>query len=114
MATLAQPLAQSIIKLSKLVKEARQLGCEIFLDTINAIAAKKQLKRVFDIVTDMELDHELKLKVVTRLTNKSATTWWDNLKLQSTTPVTWDLFVQKLNEQYYTYFHKDQKRQEFF
>ena len=41
MTTLAQPSAQSVIKLFNLVKEARQLGCEIFLDTINAIAAKK-------------------------------------------------------------------------
>ena len=62
----------------------------------------------------MELDDELKLKVVTRLIDKSAATWQDNLKLKSTTSVTWVLFVQEFNEQYYTYCYRDQKRQEFF
>ena len=62
----------------------------------------------------MELDDEFKLKVATRLIDKSTATWWDNLKLRSTTLVTWDLFVQEFNEKYYTHFHKDQKRQEFF
>ena len=28
--------------------------------------------------------------------------------------MTWNLFVQEFNEQYYIHFHKDQKRQEFF
>ena len=62
----------------------------------------------------MKLDDELKLRGATKLINKSATTWWDNLKLRSTAPVTWNLFLQEFNEQYYTHFHKDQKRQEFF
>ena len=53
----------------------------------------------------MELDDELKLKVATRLIDKNVTTWWDNLKLKSTVPVTWNLFVQEFNEQYYTHFH---------
>ena len=108
------PSAQPIIKLSKLVKEARQLGCETFLGTVDAVAAKNQLKRVFDTLTDMELDDELKLRVATRLIDKSAAMWWDNLKLRSTALVTWDYFVHELNEQYYTHFHRDQKRQEFF
>ena len=28
--------------------------------------------------------------------------------------MTWKYFVQEFNEQYYTHFHEDQKRQEFF
>ena len=62
----------------------------------------------------MELDDELKLRVVTRLIDNSSTTWWDDLKLRSTALVTWDFFVQEFNEQYYTHFHKHQKMQEFF
>ena len=62
----------------------------------------------------MELDNELKLKVATRLIDKSAATWWDNLKLRVSTPIIWNLFVQKFIEQFYTRFHRDQKRQEFF
>ena len=58
----------------------------------------------------MELDDELKLRVATRLMNKNAATWWDNLKLCSTTLVT-ELFIPKFNKQYYTHFHRDKKRQ---
>ena len=114
MATFAQPPAQPIVKLSKLVKEARELGCETFSSTVDIFAVNNLLKRGSDTLTDMELDDELKLRVATRLIDKSATNWWDNLKLRSTAPVAWDLFVQEFNEQYYTHFHQDQKRQEFF
>ena len=103
--TFAQPPTQSIVKLSKLVKKARQLRCETFSGTIDIVAMKNWLKRVSNTLTDMELNDELKLRVATRLIDKSAITWWDNLKLKSIVPVTWDLFVQKLNERYYTHFH---------
>ena len=46
--------------------------------------------------------------------DKSATTWWDNLKLCPTLPITWDIFVQEFNDQFHTRFHIDLKRQEFF
>ena len=62
----------------------------------------------------MELNDSLKLKMVTRLMDKSAATWWNNLKLRISTPITWELFVQEFNDQFYTRFHQDQKRQEFF
>ena len=58
----------------------------------------------------MKLDDELNLRVATRLIDKSVAIWWDNLKFRSTAPVTWDLFVQEFNEQYYTHFHGDKKR----
>ena len=78
------------------------------------MAAKNWLKRVLDTLTDMELDDEFKLRVATNLIDKSVASWWDNLKLKSTVLRTWDLFVQKFNKQYYTHFHIDQSRQEFF
>ena len=93
MSTPAQPLAQSVIKLTKLVKEVRQLGCETFSGTVVVVAVKNWLKRVSNTLTDMELDDELKLRVATRLIDKSAATLWDNLKLRATALVTWDLFV---------------------
>ena len=65
---------------------------------MDAILAKNWLKRVSDTLTDMELDDELKLRVTTRLINKSAVTWWDNLKLLAITPVTCDMFVREFNE----------------
>ena len=76
--------------------------------------AKNQLKKVSDTLTDMELDNDFKLKMATRLINKSATTWWKNLKLRTLTSITWGMFMQKFNEQFYTQFHRDQKRQKFF
>ena len=39
-------------------------------------------------VTDMELNNELKLRVVTKLIDKSMATWWGNLKLRSIALVT--------------------------
>ena len=73
-ATFAQPSTQSEVKLSKLIKEARLLGCETFSDTVDAVMAKNWLKRVTNTLTDMELNDSLKLKMATRLMDKSATT----------------------------------------
>ena len=63
---------------------------------------------------DMELDDTHKLRVATRLLDQSAAIWWENLKLRTTVPITWELFVREFNDKYYTHFHRDQKRQEFF
>ena len=41
---------------------------------MDAIMAKNWLKRVFDTLTNMKLDDDLKLRVATRLINKSAAT----------------------------------------
>ena len=72
--TSAQPPAQPIVKLSKLVKKVRQLVCETFSGTINIVVAKNWLKKVSNTLTDVELDDELKLRVATKLIDKSATT----------------------------------------
>ena len=90
------------------------MGCEIFSGTVDTVVTRNWLKRISDTLNDMKLDDDLKLKVATRLIDKSAATWWDNLKLRVSTLITWNLFVQEFNEQFYTRFHKDQKRQEFF
>ena len=71
------------------VKKARLLRCETFSETVDAIVAKNWLKRITDTLTDMELDDSLKLKVATTLMDKSAATWWDNLKLHTSTPIIW-------------------------
>ena len=105
--TFAPPPAQPVVKLSKLIKEARQLGCETFSSITDA--AKNWLKRVSNTLTNMELDDELKLRVATRLIDKSAITWWDNLKLRSTAPITWDLFVQEFNKVLYTFLQRSKE-----
>ena len=67
--------------MSKLVKKAKQLGVETFFGSVDAIIAKNWLKKVSNTLIDMELDDALKLRMATRLIDKSAATWWDNLKL---------------------------------
>ena len=75
MSPLVTPPAQPTIKLSKLVKDARQLGCETFSGTVDVVTAKNWLKRILDTLINMELDDELKLSVATRRMDKSAATW---------------------------------------
>ena len=92
--TFAQPpVPQQGVKLSKLIKEAKQLGYETFSGTVDVIVARNWLKRVSGTLTDMELNDDLKLRVGIRLIDKSAATWWDNMKLRATTSITWDMFV---------------------
>ena len=62
----------------------------------------------------MKLDDDLKLRVAMRLIDKNVATWWDNLKFRIITLITWDIFVQEFNEQFFTRFHRDQKRQKKF
>ena len=56
------------------------MGYETFLGIVDVVAAKNWLKRVLDILTNTELNDELKLRVATKLIDQSITTWWDNLK----------------------------------
>ena len=65
--TYAQPSTQSGVKLSKLVKKARLLGCQTFSGSVNAIMAKNWIKKVSDTMVDMELEDTLKLRVAMRL-----------------------------------------------
>ena len=62
--------------LSKLIKEARLLGCENFSGVYDATIAREWLERVKDTFRDMRLDDESKMLVVVRLLEKGAKTWW--------------------------------------
>ena len=50
--------------------------------------AKNWMKKITDTMIDMELEDGLKLKVVARLMDRSATTLWENLKLHTVVPIT--------------------------
>ena len=52
--TFAQSSTQQWVKLSKLVMEARLLGCETFFGSVDVIAAKNWMKKIIDIVIDMD------------------------------------------------------------
>ena len=66
--------SQTVI-LSKMVKEARQLGCSTFEGTSDAIMAKQWQKKVVATFDDMSLVDDLKLKVAIRLLDKRASVW---------------------------------------
>ena len=85
--TFAQPSTQQGVKLSKLVKEVRLLSCETFSGSVDAIVAKNWMEKITNIMIDMELEDNLKLKVATRLMDKIATTWWENLILRTIVPI---------------------------
>ena len=86
------------------------MGCETFFGSVDVVVARNWLKRVSDTLTDMKLNDELMFKMATRLIDKSAAIWWDNLKLRTPAPITRNLFVQEFNEQFYTRFHRDKKK----
>ena len=65
--TYAQPFAQHGLKLSKLVKKARLLGCQTFFGSVDAFMVKNWIKKVSNTMVDMELDDTIKLRVATRL-----------------------------------------------
>ena len=60
--TFPQPSTHTRIKLFKLVKEDRLLGYEIFFGSVDDIVVRNGVKRVFDTLSNMELDDELNLK----------------------------------------------------
>ena len=72
--TFAQPSTHQGVKLSKLVNEVRLLRCETFSGSVDAIVAKNWLKKISDTMINMELEDNLKMKVIIRLIDKSAAT----------------------------------------
>lgn len=71
------------------------------------------LKKVITTFDDMDLGSELRLKVDMRLLGRRARVWWESLKGCSQAGLTWLDFQREFDEEYYTHFHRDQKRQEF-
>ena len=69
-----QPSAQPGVKLSKLLEEVRQLGCETLPGLVDVVVANNWLKMVSSTLIDMELDDDLELRVAMRLIDKSTTT----------------------------------------
>ena len=61
-------------ELSKLIKEARLLGCENFSGVYDATVAREWIERIKDTFRDMKLDDKAKMMVVTRLLEKRAKT----------------------------------------
>ena len=96
--------SQPVRKLSKLIKEVRQLGSVPFCGTTDALEASRWLRTMQQNMDDMELSDEEKLRVATRLLEQSAATWWQNMSLRLSAKPTWMDFQNAFQEKYFTYF----------
>lgn len=101
------------LALSKLLKEARQLGYGSINSTSDAMISKEWIKRMIVTIDDMSLGTEMRLRVATRLLEGRAQIWWESLKSRSFGQVTSLDFLREFDEEYYNWFHPDQKRHEF-
>ncbi|CAH9091624.1 unnamed protein product [Cuscuta epithymum] len=102
-----------IIRISKYLKEARDLGCKPFDGTGDISVAAEWIKRFNEAALDMELPPIMKLRVATRLLEGMASTWWDGVKGKYGETVTWENFRQEFFNQYYSDFEVNLKRREY-
>lgn len=77
------------LALSKLLKEARQLGYGSINSTSDAMISKEWIKRMIVTIDDMSLGTEMRLRVATRLLEGRSRIWWESLKSRSFGQVTW-------------------------
>lgn len=69
--------------LSKLLQEARQLGCGSFGGNSDAMIAKEWIKRIIVTFHDMSIGVEIRLKVTNRLLEDRAQILSESLKRRS-------------------------------
>ncbi|CAH9138465.1 unnamed protein product, partial [Cuscuta epithymum] len=79
-----------IIRISKYLKEARDLGCKPFDGTGDISVAAEWIKRFNEAALDMQLPPHMKMRVATRLLEGMASTWWDGVKGKYGEAVTWE------------------------
>ncbi|CAH9143139.1 unnamed protein product [Cuscuta epithymum] len=102
-----------IIRISKYLKEARDLGCKPFDGTGDISIAAEWIKRFNEAALDMQLPPNMKMRVATRLLEGMASTWWDGVKGKYGENVTWENFRQEFFNQYYSDFEVNLKRREY-
>ncbi|CAH9086109.1 unnamed protein product [Cuscuta epithymum] len=102
-----------IIRISKYLKEARDLGCKPFDGTGDISVAAEWIKRFNEAALDMQLPPHMKMRVATRLLEGMASTWWDGVKGKYGEAVTWENFRQEFFSQYYSDFEVNLKRREY-
>ncbi|CAH9072781.1 unnamed protein product [Cuscuta europaea] len=102
-----------IIRISKFLKEARDLGCKPFHGTGDISVAAEWIKRLNEAALDMQLTPEFKLSVAVRLLEGMTSTWWDGAKGKYGRTVTWQNFRQEFFAQYCSDFEVNSKRREY-
>ncbi|CAH9132716.1 unnamed protein product [Cuscuta epithymum] len=102
-----------IIRISKFLKEARDLGCKPFNGAGDISVAAEWIKRLNEAALDMQLTPEFKVRVAVRLLEGMASTWWDGAKGKYGNTVTWENFREEFFAQYYSDFEVNAKRREY-
>ena len=102
------------IQVSKLLKEARQLGCVGFDGFGDVSVAQRWLESVTRVAKRLRLSEEDKVTLATCLLENEAETWWDSIQARFSAVPSWEEFAHEFNEQYYTQFHRDQMVVEFY
>ena len=102
------------LQITKLMKEAKQLGCEAYDGTGDVSVAERWLERVTRAAEDLGLSDTDKVVLATRLLEGDAQTWWSSVRTRYTVTPAWDEFARVFNEQYYTQDHRDQMVVDFY
>ena len=68
------------MQVSKLLKEARQLGCESFNGLGDVSAVQVWLERVTMAAEDLRLSEAARVVLATRLLEGDARTWWISVR----------------------------------
>ncbi|CAH9098887.1 unnamed protein product [Cuscuta epithymum] len=102
-----------IIRISKYIKEARDLGCKPFDGTGDISISAQWIKRLNEAALDMQLTPEYKLRVAVRLLEGMASKWWDGTKSKYGETVTWENFREEFFAQYYSDFEVNKKVREY-
>ncbi|CAH9109543.1 unnamed protein product [Cuscuta epithymum] len=101
------------IRISKYIKEARDLGCKPFDGTGDISVAAQWIKRLNEAALDMQLTPDFKLRIAVRLLEGLASKWWDGTKGKYGGNVTWEDFRQEFFAQYYSDFEVNAKVREY-
>ncbi|CAH9127734.1 unnamed protein product, partial [Cuscuta epithymum] len=102
-----------LIRISKYLREARELGCKSFTGVGDISVAADWISKLKETAEDMELTEPLKLTVATKLLEGIAATWWTSIKGKYQGKVTWAKFEKEFYEQFYSAYEVNLKHQEY-
>ncbi|CAH9059283.1 unnamed protein product, partial [Cuscuta europaea] len=103
----------TMVRISKYLKEARALGCKSFDGKGDISEAADWIKKLNDASRDMQISLDVKLRVATRLLEGVAVVWWEGVEGKFHGEATWEEFEVEFYNQYYSTFEVNLKRREY-
>ncbi|CAH9060861.1 unnamed protein product [Cuscuta europaea] len=103
----------TMVRISKYLKEARALGCKSFDGKGDISEAADWIKKLNDASRDMQIGLDVKLRVATRLLEGVAAVWWEGVEGKFHGEATWEKFEVEFYNQYYSTFEVNLKRREY-